>query len=158
MLKPDAVFGLDEWVMTDQFDANNHEHRVLRDRIERGNGLAKMPLLGDVRSGLRHCGFEITHDENIELRSKPGPWYYPILGMLRYATCLEDVKTALPMERRIMVPMTDLYYRLLVKLKVVPPEFIDGFEIMKTCTESVARGSQKGVYSSMWVFIAKNKK
>lgn len=84
--------------------------------------------------------------------------YYPILGMLRYATCKEDFLLALMMERRIIVPLVDMYYWFLVRLKAVPKEFLDSFEVMKTCTESVARGSQEGIYSPMWTFFSRNGK
>lgn len=158
VLKPGAPFGLHEWVMTENFDPTNNKHRKIRDQIERGNGLTKMPLISDVRNGLKHCGFVITHEENMELRSKPGPWYYPIVGMLRYATCKADFFTALMMERRVVVPMTDGFYWLMVHLKLMPKGFIPAFEMMKTCTMSVARGSQIGIYSPMWVFISTNGK
>ena len=144
VLKPRASFGLHEWAMTQEFDPTIDDHRITRDKIERGNGLTRMPLISEIRDGLKRSSFTLTHNENMELRSKPGPWYYPVLGMLRFATCKEDLFTTLMMERRIIVPLATMYYWLLVKFKVAPEELLPSFEVMKTCTSSVARESQKG--------------
>ena len=129
VLKPGAPFGEPEWVMTEKFDSAIKKHRVIRDQIERGNGLAKMPLISEVWTGLEQCGFQLTHEENMELRSTPGPWYYPMLGMLRYITCWDDFLRTLLMERKVVVPLVDAYYWILVKCGVVPKEFTAAFEM-----------------------------
>ena len=66
MLKPGAMFGCTDWVMTKNFDPAIEKHRIIRDQIERGNGIARMPLISDVRNGLKECGFEVTFEEQME--------------------------------------------------------------------------------------------
>lgn len=158
VLKPNAPFGLHEWVMTETYDPSNKKHRTIHDQIERGNGLAKMPLISDVRSGLKECGFETVYEEMMEARSKPGPWYFPLLGMVRFTTCKADFWKTLVMERKVMVPLIDCLYWGMVKMGKVPEEFPAAFQVMKTCTKSVAMGSKVGIFSPMALFVSKNVK
>ena len=53
VLKPGGVFGVYEWLMTDDFDAKNAQHVEIRQRIERGDGVVNMLT---VREGLEAFG------------------------------------------------------------------------------------------------------
>lgn len=64
VLKPDAPFGLSEWVLTTTFDAINPHHTGVRNRIERGNGIANMQPVTVARSALRAAGFAVTYEED----------------------------------------------------------------------------------------------
>lgn len=158
VLKPGAMFGHTNWVMTEMFDPSIEEHRVIRDQIERGNGIARLPLISDVRSGLEQCGFVTISEEDMAGRSKPCPWYYNLLGQVRYATCMEDFFRIFMRERKIVMPLWDVFHRLMVKLRVAPKGFSDGFEVLRTCTKSTADGGAKGIFSPLVVFMSINVK
>ncbi|KAL8645613.1 MAG: hypothetical protein Q9226_007222, partial [Calogaya cf. arnoldii] len=53
VLKPGGVFGVYEWLMTDDFHAKNAKHVEIRQRIERGDGVVNML---SVREGLEAFG------------------------------------------------------------------------------------------------------
>ncbi|KIX05700.1 uncharacterized protein Z518_03672 [Rhinocladiella mackenziei CBS 650.93] len=64
VLKPGAIFGLSEWVMTPQFDLSNPNHVSIRNRLERGNALPNVHTSEQARAAMRGAGFEILHDED----------------------------------------------------------------------------------------------
>lgn len=158
VLKPGSMFGHANWVMMEIFDASVNKHRLIRDQIERGNGHSRMPHISDVRASLIEVGFVNEYEENMESRSKPGPWYYPLLGQVRYATCLKDFIRTLLMERKLVTPMWELWYRTKAGWSIGSPDLPGTFEVMKTCTMSVAQGSIEGIFSPMVVFVSRNAK
>lgn len=64
VLKPGAVFGLSEWVMTPKYDLNNSKHISIRNQIERGNSLSNLQTSDQCRDAMVHAGFKINHDED----------------------------------------------------------------------------------------------
>lgn len=53
VLKPQGLLAFADWVMTDKFDADNAEHRKIRNWIEFGNGITRMPSRKEVQDALR---------------------------------------------------------------------------------------------------------
>ncbi|KAJ6070143.1 sterol 24-C-methyltransferase [Penicillium canescens] len=47
VLKPGGVFGVYEWLMTDNYDNNNSEHRRIRLSIEQGDGIANIVKISE---------------------------------------------------------------------------------------------------------------
>ena len=64
ILKPGAMFGLSEWVLTPNFDPTNSQHLTIRNRIERGNGLSNLDTSEGCRNAMLHAGFTLLHDED----------------------------------------------------------------------------------------------
>lgn len=64
VLKPGAVFGLSEWVLTPAFDATDSRHLGIRNRLERGNGLTNLQTSAQAREAVVGAGFDIFHDED----------------------------------------------------------------------------------------------
>ncbi|KAL2404194.1 Sterol 24-C-methyltransferase erg6 [Exophiala dermatitidis] len=64
VLKPGAVFGLSEWVMTPRFDPSNPKHIGIRNRLERGNGLCNLHTSEQARAAMLNAGFDLFHDED----------------------------------------------------------------------------------------------
>ena len=64
VLKPGAVFGLSEWVMTPNYDPSNSKHISIRDQIERGNSLSNLQTSDQCRDAMVHAGFKLYHDED----------------------------------------------------------------------------------------------
>lgn len=156
VLKPGGTFGYTDWVMTQTFDPAIEKHRRIRDQIERGNGIARISSISDVRSGLKDAGLVITFEEQMEGRSKPGPWYYPLLGQTKHATCLKDFFRTLAMEPKVVLRLVDAWYRLLIIMHVAPSGLPAAFDVMKACTGGVASGGFEGIFTPLAVFVSKN--
>jgi ubiquinone/menaquinone biosynthesis C-methylase UbiE len=56
VLKAGGTFGFSDWAMTDKFNEHDMNHRRIRNWIEFGNGITKMPLVEDMREGLKLAG------------------------------------------------------------------------------------------------------
>ncbi|KIW24641.1 uncharacterized protein PV07_10345 [Cladophialophora immunda] len=64
VLKPGAVFGLSEWVLTPKYNPDNKRHVGIRNRVERGNGLSNLHTSDQAREAVTGAGFEILHEED----------------------------------------------------------------------------------------------
>jgi sterol 24-C-methyltransferase len=63
-LKPGAIFGLSEWVMTPSYDPENEKHIGIRNRVERGNAISNLQTAASCRQAMLNAGFTLSHDEN----------------------------------------------------------------------------------------------
>lgn len=63
-LKPGAVFGLSEWVLTPSYDAANAAHVGIRNRVERGNAITNLQSSDSCRQAMLNAGFALSHDED----------------------------------------------------------------------------------------------
>lgn len=78
VLKPGAVFGVYEWLLTDKYEEENTEHRQLAVGIQQGNGIAKLFTISEGLDAMKSAGFEILHHEDFAHRPCTAPWYYPL--------------------------------------------------------------------------------
>src|SRR3982074_1983828 len=73
VLKPGGVFGVYEWLMTDEYDNNNPEHREIRLGIEQGDGISNMVKISEGIAAIKAAGFELLHHEDLADRPDPVP-------------------------------------------------------------------------------------
>jgi sterol 24-C-methyltransferase len=90
VLKPGGIFGVYEWLMTDQYDGNNPEHIKIRLGIEQGDGISNMVPVSEGLTAFKAAGFELLHAEDLADRPDPIPWYYPLAGSFKYMTTIWD--------------------------------------------------------------------
>lgn len=93
VLKPGGVFGVYEWLMTDEYDNGNAEHRKIRLGIEQGDGISNMVKVSEGLDAIRNAGFELIHNEDLADRDDAVPWYYPLAGSFKHMTSVWDVLT-----------------------------------------------------------------
>lgn len=93
VLKPGGVFGVYEWVMTDNYDENNEEHRKICYEIEIGDGIPKMYTVDVARQALKNVGFEIEYERDLAASDDEIPWYYPLTGEWKYVQSIYDLAT-----------------------------------------------------------------
>ena len=152
VLKPGGPFGFSEWTMTNKFNEQDAEHRAVRNWIEYGNGITRMPLTQEVRDGLKAVGFQVRHEENMAYRSTPGPWYFGPAGNVRWAIGWEDFWTVLSMS-----PVAVFYRKVLcwfmVLFGLAPREVLTQMDTMWYCCRGVAKGGRLDVFTPMFVFV-----
>jgi len=56
VLKPGAPFTFHDFAMTEKFDERVPEHRRVRNWVEFGNGITKMPWVPQMRAGVKKAG------------------------------------------------------------------------------------------------------
>ncbi|KAJ5894714.1 hypothetical protein N7495_006405 [Penicillium taxi] len=93
VLKPGGKFGVYEWLMTDEYDNDDAEHRRIRLGIEQGNGISNMVKISDGLAALHQAGFDVLHHEDLADRPDTVPWYYPIAGSFQHMGSLWDLLT-----------------------------------------------------------------
>ena len=99
VLKPGGVFGVYEWLMTDNYDNSNSWHREIRLGIEQGDGISNMVKISEGLRAIKAAGFELELSEDLADRTDARPWYYPLDGDLRMAGSLGDLVTIARMTR-----------------------------------------------------------
>jgi len=77
VLKPGALFGGYEWVLTDRYDPNNAEHVRIRRDVEMGSGIPELIPMKHIGPALIEAGFEVTEIRDIVLDSEI-QWYDPL--------------------------------------------------------------------------------
>ena len=99
VLKPGGVFGVYEWLMTDEYDNNNIEHREIRLGIEQGDGISNMCKVQEALDAMKTSGFQMLHHEDLAIRPDPMPWYWPLSGELKYIQSPFDIFTIVRMTK-----------------------------------------------------------
>ncbi|KAG9229184.1 putative sterol 24-C-methyltransferase [Amylocarpus encephaloides] len=80
VLKPGGVFGVYEWLMTDNYDNTNEHHREIRLGIEQGDGISNMVKISEGIAAMKAAGFVLELQEDLAKRPDATPWYYPLAG------------------------------------------------------------------------------
>lgn len=80
VLKPGQLFATYEWCLTPKYDPNNEEHRLIKKKIEEGDGLPDMASQEECVQALRDVGFEIVEYRDCALDGHYGgePWWMPL--------------------------------------------------------------------------------
>ncbi|TQS31776.1 hypothetical protein Golomagni_07933, partial [Golovinomyces magnicellulatus] len=99
VLKPGGVFGVYEWLMTDDYDNDNIRHREIRLGIEQGDGISNMVKVSEGLDAMKAAGFDMLHHEDLADRPDPSPWYWPLSGELRYIQSAGDIFTIVRMTK-----------------------------------------------------------
>lgn len=93
VLKPGGVFGVYEWLMTDNYDNNNQRHREIRLGIEQGDGISNMVKVSEGLAAIKAAGFELEYHEDLAEREDTTPWYYPLAGEFKHMGSIGDIFT-----------------------------------------------------------------
>lgn len=93
VLKPGGIFGVYEWVLTEDYDETNARHREIAYGIEIGDGIPKMFKGSVAEAALKKVGFEILEARDMSNVGDKIPWYYPLTGDWRYVQTIGDLFT-----------------------------------------------------------------
>jgi len=84
-LKPGGMFAGYEWIVTDNYDADNRRHVEIKEGIEVGNGLPTLATAEQVVEAMEKAGFEMVdyYDANHGVHSPHEiPWYDTLNGKM----------------------------------------------------------------------------
>eukprot|EP01112_Ceratiomyxa_fruticulosa_P015235 TRINITY_DN4458_c0_g1_i14.p1 TRINITY_DN4458_c0_g1~~TRINITY_DN4458_c0_g1_i14.p1 ORF type:complete len:233 (-),score=46.77 TRINITY_DN4458_c0_g1_i14:158-856(-) len=136
VLKPGAIYGGYEWVMTDKFDENDPEHLEIKRGVEKSNGVPNIEKVQDILQYLRNAGFEIIEhfDVATEKEESDFPWYYRL--ELPYY----------PLRRFIL----DKYLRFSEYLGVTRVGTHSTWNLMQLTITSMRRSGELGIFTPMY--------
>jgi sterol 24-C-methyltransferase len=154
VLKPGGVFGVYEWLMTDNYDNDNVEHRQIRLDIELGNGISNMVPISEGISAMKNVGFEMLNHEDLADRPDPMPWYWPIAGEMRYMQSYMDLFTVMRMThwgRRVMHNVTGL----LEFVGIAPKGTKKTADALATGADGLVAGAKLKLFTPMYLMVGR---
>jgi sterol 24-C-methyltransferase len=148
LLKPDALFGGYEWVLTGNFNPSNPKHEEIKRKIEIGNGIPKLTYAREVRNALRKAGFEIIDFRDRALECDPEtPWYLPLKGEGLSFTKLR----VSPLGRWVMRNLL----RLLEAIRLVPKGTSEVHRVLEMAADGLVAGGERNIFTPMLFFLAR---
>lgn len=154
VLKPGAVFGVYEWLMTDKYDNGNKEHREIRLGIEQGDGISNMVKVSEGLEAIRAAGFILEHHEDLADRDDPIPWYYALAGDFRHLETIGDLFTI----ARMTWWGRGLVHKVLgvgETFGVTPPGTQKTADSLALAADCLVAGGQKKLFTPMYLMVAR---
>ncbi|OIW34669.1 S-adenosyl-L-methionine-dependent methyltransferase [Coniochaeta ligniaria NRRL 30616] len=157
VLKPGGTLAFHDFAMTDKYDDHSAEHRKIKNWIEYGNGIMRMPHVQDMRDGLKAAGFgqTIFHEEDMGNRSAPGPWYFGPAGNFFWANNWADLVKVFLMSPFFLFFIANRIYQVLIFLGKRPKEVKMVMDTMWYCCRSIAIGGKLGIFTPLYMFAAR---
>lgn len=153
-LKPGGVFGVYEWVMTENYDETNPEHRKIAYEIELGDCIPKMYSVDVARKALENVGFEIEYEQDLADLDDDIPWYYPLTGDVKYIQSLYDLSTFVRtsyLGRKI----TTGFVGLLEFLRIAPKGSKQVTLALEEAAVGLVEGGKQKLFTPMQLFVAR---
>lgn len=154
VLKPGGVFGVYEWLMTDNYDNDNPRHREIRLAIEQGDGISNMEKIEVALKAVRAAGFELELHEDLADRPDPIPWYWPLAGDLRHIGSIWDVPSVLRMTR-LGRGTVHRFVGLLESIKLAPRGTQKTADSLAVAADALVAGGKEKLFTPMYLMVAR---
>lgn len=157
VLKPGGVFGVYEWLMTDNYDNDNSRHREIRLGIEQGNGISNMTTIDVALKAIKAAGFELELHEDLAKRPDASPWYWPIAGEMKYIGSISDVFTVV----RMTHIARGLVHRFLGGLEAIgfaPRGTQKAADNLAVAADNLVAGAKLELFTPMYLMVARKPK
>ncbi|KKA31057.1 hypothetical protein TD95_002554 [Thielaviopsis punctulata] len=154
VLKPGGVFGVYEWLMTDEYDNDNLHHREIRLGIELGDGISNMCKISEGVAAMKAAGFELLHHEDLADRQDPYPWYWPLSGELKYVQSVGDFFTIVRMTKWGRTFMHKLS-GMLEMLRIAPPGTMKTADSLAVAADCLVAGGREHLFTPMYLMVGK---
>src|SRR6185436_17065435 len=149
-LKPGALFGGYDWVMTDRYVPGDAEHERVKLGVEKGNGLPPMVKWQELEACLKDVGFEVLeqrdmrHDGDADL-----PWYSP----LDAGYSLTGFRNS-----RAGAFATHQLVRVLEKARVAPKGTLQMHSVLRLAQTSLVEAGKLDIFTPMYRWVARKPK
>lgn len=154
VLKPGGVFGVYEWLMTDDYDNNNLEHRDIRLAIEEGNGISNMVTISEGLDAMKEVGFELLHHEDLAARPDRIPWYWPIAGEMKYIQSYLDFFTVFRMTH-VARGMVHAFTGALELIGLAPAGTKKTADALAKGADGLVAGAKKNLFTPMYLMVGR---
>lgn len=152
VLRPGAVFGVLEWVLTDNFDPADPTHASIRLSIERGNGIPSLQTKSVARAAMQNAGFDLIATEDLAERKDALPWWYPISGDIKSAKGFKDWLLVIRNTQWGRVGVK-LIVRILETVRHAPKGTLKMTEEFITAADGMVEGGNKGLFTPMYLMV-----
>jgi sterol 24-C-methyltransferase len=154
VLKPGGVFGVYEWLMTDNYENTNEHHREIRLGIEQGNGISNMVKVSEGLAAIKAAGFELELHEDLAKRPDASPWYYPLAGDFQYMGSIFDI---IPIVRMTKVGR-GIVHRFVGALETVglaPRGTKKTADSLAWAADCLVAGGKEDLFTPMYLMVAR---
>ena len=143
VLKPGGVFGVYEWLMTDNYDNDNPHHREIRLGIEQGDGISNMVRV-----------FELEFHEDLALRPDATPWYYPLAGDFSMMGSLSDIFTIGRMTK-VGRGAVHRFIGIMEMLRLAPKGTQKTADSLALAADCLVAGGRQKLFTPMYLMVAR---
>ncbi|TVY30632.1 Sterol 24-C-methyltransferase [Lachnellula hyalina] len=154
VLKPGGVFGVYEWLMTDNYDNTNEHHREIRLGIEQGDGISNMVRISEGIAAIKAAGFELELHEDLAKRPDATPWYYPIAGDFKMMGSAWDVLTIARMTKWGR-GLTNKFVGALEMVGLAPGGTQKTATSMALAADCLVAGAREDLFTPMYLMVAR---
>ncbi|KAF9873955.1 sterol 24-c-methyltransferase [Colletotrichum karsti] len=155
VLKPGGVFGVYEWVMTDNYDNDNLLHRKTRIEIEQGNGIANMVSTAEALRSFEAAGFEMLEHEDLAERPDPIPWYWPLdAASWRHAQTMGDLMYTFRMTG-LGRTATHCFLSVMETLRLAPPGMAKTSQSLCVAADALVLGGKEKIFTPMYLMVGR---
>ena len=147
VLKPGALFGGYDWVMTDQYDASNATHQQLKAGIEKGDGIAEMVSVKELRDAITDSGFELLETEDRAPTADPEtPWY----STLESGMSMQGFRNS-----RVGAKLTHALVTALETVRLAPKGTVATHSMLRIAQSALPAAGRLGIFSPNYFFLAR---
>ena len=154
VLKPGGVFGVYEWLMTDNYDNSNVEHRNIRLGIEVGNGISNMVTISEGLTAMKDAGFELLHHEDLASRPDSIPWYWGIAGEMKYMQSYLDFFTVFRMTH-VARSMVHAFTGFLEIVGLAPAGTKKTADALAVGADALVAGAKQNLFTPMYLMVGR---
>ncbi|KAK3362576.1 sterol 24-C-methyltransferase [Lasiosphaeria hispida] len=154
VLKPGGTFGVYEWLMTDEYDNENLEHRDIRLAIEEGNGISNMVTISEGIAAMKEAGFELVHHEDLAARPDRLPWWWPLAGELQYMQSYLDFFTVFRMTH-VARTMVHAFTGFLEIVGLAPKGTKKTADSLAKGADGLVNGAKKNLFTPMYLMVGR---
>ena len=154
VLKPGGVFGVYEWLMTENYDNENPHHREVRLGIEQGDGISNMVKISEGLQAIKDAGFELEFNEDLADRPDATPWYYPLAGDFRNMGSIWDFFTIARMTK-VGRGVLHKFVGGLEMIGVAPHGTQKTANSLAVAADCLVAGGKEKLFTPMYLMIAR---
>ncbi|KIN08085.1 hypothetical protein OIDMADRAFT_152145 [Oidiodendron maius Zn] len=154
VLKPGGVFGVYEWLMTDDYDNTNERHREIRLGIEQGNGISNMVKISEALAAIKAAGFELELHEDLAKRPDATPWYYPLAGDFKYMGSIYDIFSIVRMTK-VGRGIVHRFVGLLETVGLAPSGTQKTADSLALAADCLVAGAKEDLFTPMYLMVAR---
>lgn len=154
VLKPGGVFGVYEWLMTDNYDNDDPKNREIRLGIEQGDGISNMVKISEALAAIKAAGFSLEFHEDLADRPDARPWYYPLAGDLGMVSSPWDLLTVFRMTK-VGRGIMHRVMGALERVTVLPKGTQKTADSLALAADNLVLGGQLKLFTPMYLMVAR---
>eukprot|EP00466_Bigelowiella_natans_P014819 jgi/Bigna1/66661/fgenesh1_pg.2_\ len=152
LLKEGGMFASYEWLMTDNYDPTNEEHKIIKRGIEHGDGLPELIGIKAAVQALKDVGFEVVEhfDLNHYAKEAYGPKNIPWYRTLEADWTLDGWKHTVVGRK-----FTEIMVRVLESIGIAAEGSFATLQMLEDAATHLVKGGQQDLFTPMYLVVAR---